>query len=521
MLALLRFKLYRWVVARTAVQGFETPEIWPLTDPEAEHIEVETLAPELPQLYATKNYPYQDRLTQRLKRIKRSERLLPIISRVPAAKTAPIATDHAGLLKEIYPEAYRKAWPQPPVVPPELEADDVFAALAVSGPFSLYLQRASAVHDITGKTLRRAAPGDYVVDMSWFEGYAPKPGLLAPGGIAVFEAPGDRLRTKGIVYKGEFTPVGSAQFERVQKLLLCALNTHLTTFFHNVTTHLAYVTPMVVAATNELRPEHPIRRLLHPACHTTLIGNYEVATFQVVGKSSFATRLFSYDYETLTRMIGDHLSKFRIADLDPEVSFERAGLADGLSIRLPHWNDALALWRIHKEYVTRYVALYYPTDKAVADDPELKRFVTSLDTLLPSGLYDKQNYLTAGTDLNRQTLVCVCATFLHHSSVTHDLLNNAPWDYATLSHAVPTVVPESLEPQDVRLSFDYLTTFIGTWKPYNMLLDGVSGLALDGNGRKIMNDYIEDLKKQQEVMDKVPRRPGRVYPNALNPSVSN
>jgi hypothetical protein len=82
-------------------------------------------------------------------------------------------------------------------------------------------------------------------------------------------------------------------------------------------------------------------------------------------------------------------------------------------------------------------------------------------------------------------------------------------------------VPESLEPQDVRLSFDLLNTIIGTWKPYNMLIDGVSVLALDDEGRTIMDDYVNALRERQRLMDAEPRRPGRTYPDALNPSVSN
>ena len=101
------------------------------------------------------------------------------------------------------------------------------------------------------------------------------------------------------------------------------------------------------------------------------------------------------------------------------------------------------------------------------------------------------------------------------------MVNNAVWDYSTLNYAIPTVVPESLEPQDVRLSFDLLNTIIGTWKPYNMVVDGVSALALDDGGRQAMDDYVTALKQRQDVMETEPQRPGRIYPSALNPSVSN
>jgi hypothetical protein len=230
--------------------------------------------------------------------------------------------------------------------------------------------------------------------------------------------------------------------------------------------------------------------------------------------------LFSHEYPTLVHIINDHLERFRPADLDPEVAVERRGL-DGVAITLPFWDDQLALWRIARDYVGAYVGNYYADDAAVGNDPELQRWLEALDRSLPSGLYDDHGYLTAGVPLTRAMLARVCATVLHTSSTTHDVVNNAVWDYSTLSHVVPTVVPESLEPQDVRLSFDLMNTIIGTWKPYNMLTDGVSELALDEDGRRIMDGYVEALVDRQRVMDTEAHRAGRTYPNELNPSVSN
>ena len=100
-------------------------------------------------------------------------------------------------------------------------------------------------------------------------------------------------------------------------------------------------------------------------------------------------------------------------------------------------------------------------------------------------------------------------------------MNNAVWDYSTLNYVVPTVVPDSLEHQDVRLSFDLMNTILGTWKRFNMLLDGVSVLALDDAGRAIMDDYVDELQIRQAEMNVESRRTGRIYPADLNPSVSN
>jgi hypothetical protein len=510
MLAHLRFRLYRWLFGTFTAKGFQGQKVWPLELPSDDNLDVEPLAEELPRLIGVTTFPRTEHADSRAREVRLRGWLLRLVSRIPARKTAPIATDLPGLLDEIYPARYRKIWPQPPTVPPELEADDILAALAVGGPFAMYLQEASTL-DLADRDAAGVRPDDFVIDMRGFDRYVPKAGLLAPGGLAIFRVDGDHLRTRGIRYEDRLHEPGDGGFDRARRVFLCALNTHLTTLVHNVTFHLAYITPMAVASTNELPTDHPVRRLLHPAFHTALIGNYELAKFQIVGPRGFATTLFSHEYPTLVQIISDHLEQFRPADLDPEVAVKHRGL-DEATIALPFWDDQLALWRIARDYVGAYVGNYYADDAAVGNDPELQRWLEALDRSLPSGLYDDHGYLTAGAPLTRAMLARVCATVLHTSSTTHDVVNNAVWDYSTLSHVVPTVVPESLEPQDVRLSFDLMNTIIGTWKPYNMLTDGVSELALDEDGRRIMDDYVEALVDRQRVMDTEAHRAGRTYP---------
>jgi hypothetical protein len=72
-----------------------------------------------------------------------------------------------------------------------------------------------------------------------------------------------------------------------------------------------------------------------------------------------------------------------------------------------------------------------------------------------------------------------------------------------------------------RPHFDLMNTSIGTWKHYNMLLDGVSLLALDDEARAIMGAYVDALRCRQAEMVAEPCSLGRIYPANLNPSISN
>ena len=100
-------------------------------------------------------------------------------------------------------------------------------------------------------------------------------------------------------------------------------------------------------------------------------------------------------------------------------------------------------------------------------------------------------------------------------------MNNAVWNYSPLNHLIPTQVPSSGEPQDIRPTFDFVTTLIGTWKNYNMLVDGVPGIALDDRAEQLTADYVAALAHRQRRIDDGGFRPGQVHPRDLNPSVSN
>jgi hypothetical protein len=518
MIARARFRLYRWLLERSAAKDFQTHRVWPLEIPGDDHVDVEPLCEELPQLHRARNYPPTEHADGRL----RGHRLRAFggrfVALIPARRTASIGADLDSFLDEIYTARYRSIWPTPPRTPPELETGDALAALAVSSPFAIYLRHSSALAEPAGVVDLGA--DDYVIDMRLFDGHEPKPGLLPPGGLAVLTAEGDTLHTRGVWWNGRFHEPDDDTFERASLALRCAMNTHITTLLHNATMHLAYVTPMAVATTNELAGDHPIRRLLHPALQTTLIGNHQLAEFQIVGPRAFATTLFSHDHETTMRIVNEYLDGFVPAHFDPEHDFERRGLASA-GLALPSWDDRLALWQIARAYVDAYVAHYYPDDAAVPADEELSRWATTLDDLLPNGLYDEEGYLPRDAPFDRAQLTRICAAFLHTSSVTHDLVNNVVWDYATLNYAFPTQLPESGERQDVRLSFDLMNTYLGTWKPFNMVLDGCSHLALDDTGRELMDGYVDALRARQAEIDVDPSRVGRIEPRNLNPSVSN
>lgn len=518
------FSVYRGITSKFVARGFRTQEVYSLEPPDDERVELvpyDSKSPvaSIPRLFEVSSFPRADRAAPRLRRIRAGRVMTRAVSRLKVGGMPAAPSDHAALMEAIYPSAYREVWPHPPVVPPELgETRDRLAALAVAGPFADYVRR------IRGDDLARinaleadhAEADDYVIELEALARHPVKDGLH-PIGCTVLLRPdpgAGKLVTRSVVYRGEVHHPGGPSWRLVEKVALCSLSTHLTIIKHNVYIHLIFITVHASAAINMLGTEHPIRRLLHHCFHTALIGNYEIGQFQIRGPECFCTKLFSFDYPTMIAVVNEYCDSFDVATMDPEADFRARGVA-GATFAYPYRDDVEKLWRVVRRYVGSYVDHYFPDDDAVAADGELRRWYDELERRLPGGI---AGYAPV---LDRETVKGICASLVHTSTVTHDNVNNVVWNYTTHSQYVPTVVPENGEEPPVDVAFDFLTTLIGTFKPYNMLLDGISTVALDSEGVRIMDEFVATLRGVQAELERGGRRLDGIYPENLNYSVSN
>jgi hypothetical protein len=513
MFAGVRFSVYRYVTARFMTKGFATHPVTPLAQPvdtTIEHVAHDDLFPGLPLpgvRVPTTFMPSDD--ADRRRRLIRTRNLLraPVIKVAPR-HTPPVPADPRAFLDAVYHPLYRRAW-RAPALPPELSGDpdqvDVIAALVVRGPFGSFLRRATDAEVAAGE----AAADEYVVDLTDHLDHQVHPGLLRTGGKAVLTAGPGGLRTRTVIRPDHLDDAVA------RRAFLAGLNEEMTTYRHNLGLHNVSLTDFCIATTNHLGSRHPVRRLLQHTFHTLLIGNRENVSGQLAGPLSFAVTLFSHPVEEVSAIATKRLAAYDFLDLEPDRQFARRGTTE-TPFPYPYRDNVLQLWQVNLDYVTSYLALYYPDDDAVGADEALVPWLDELDRLLPNPLERPEGGLT------RDWLARLCATVIHVSTVEHDLLNNVVWDYATFGYLVPTVAPASGEHMDQLRSFDYITTLFLTWRPFNMLFDShIEDLALDPEGRRVMLDWLARLREVQEKMDARGHDPSLAYPKNFNVSITN
>jgi hypothetical protein len=520
MVSRLRFFLYRETVAFFTWLAFRTQRVYRLEPPAGGVVRFRPYATAFPgmpigRIYDAEDFPASDVAAPRLRRMKLSHLLFGLAEKLAPRTTDPLPADETMFLRVVYPFFFRRAWGTPPRVPRELApaSADVVAEISVRGPFASYLRRATEDDVRAGDA---PSTDQYVLDLSWMLDYQVRPGLMAPGGKAILDVRGRTLCTAAI-HRRDARDVrpDSPDYRRARGALLAGINEDLTTFRHNLATHLTTLTSFALASTNRLPREHPVRRLLHHAFHTVLIGNREVAEFQLSGPAGFSARIFSHEAPVLARMADDYLRRFDVWDLEPPTQFARRGTTD-TPFDYPYRDNVMHVWRVTRAYAESYLRLYYHGDEAVRADRQLGAWLDELDRLVPNGV----GCPAAGA--NRDWLARLCAMLLHLSTAEHDFLNNIVWDYSTIGWIIPTVAPESGAAMDRRRAFDLVATIIGTWKPYNMLLTAdVPSLACDARGRAVMHEWIDHLGDIQREMHKAAARPDLSYPKNWNVSISN
>ena len=511
MLEGVRFSLYRNIVARFMTRGFETHPVEPLAQPvdtTIDHVGHDELFPELPLppvRVATSFLPNDDDAKRR-RLIWQRTHFLAYLVKIQPRRTPPVPTDEDDVRPHAVPPGVPQGLAAGAGPAPELRGDvDVIAQLAVRGPYASFLRRARPEEVAAGE----AAEDEYVIDVADYRDHEVHDGLLRPGGKAVLSAGPDGLTTRAVLRDDDLPP------ELARRAFLAGLNEELTTFRHNLCLHNVLMTDMAIATINNLPARHPVRRVLQHTFHTLLIGNRENVSGQLAGPLSFAVTLFSHPAEEVSAIAAKRMAAFDPFDLEPDQQFARRGTTQ-TPFPYPYRDNVLELWAATLDYVTSYVALYYPDDESVRADRALAAWADALDELLPQPLTRPDGGLT------RDWVARLCATVIHLSVVEHDILNNVVWDYSTFSWVVPTVAPANGEQMDQLRAFDLITTLFLTWRPFNMLFDShIESMALDEPGRKVMLAWLDRLREIQSAMEARGNDPSLAYPANFNISVTN
>lgn len=154
------------------------------------------------------------------------------------------------------------------------------------------------------------------------------------------------------------------------------------------------------------------------------------------------------------------------------------GSPHGLKLLIPDYPyavDGLEIWSAIKTWVTDYISLYYPSDSAVATDPELQSWWTEIRKVGHGDKKDEPWWPQMSTIAD---LVNSATTIIWVASALHAAVNFGQYPYAGFLPNRPTVsrrfMPEAGTPEFAELESDPDAAFLKTITAQFQALLGVS-----------------------------------------------
>ncbi len=154
--------------------------------------------------------------------------------------------------------------------------------------------------------------------------------------------------------------------------------------YHELISHLGrthlWIEPIAIATARQLAPSHPLGVLLRPHMEGTLFIN-DAAVKGLVNPGGTIDKLVpgTLASSLLLSLKGAKGYPFSFNESFLPLTFKGCGVEDSQALPdYPYRDDALLIWTAIQNWVSQYLKLFYTSDQAVQDDPELQGWLTEL-----------------------------------------------------------------------------------------------------------------------------------------------
>ncbi|KAL5976044.1 putative lipoxygenase 8, chloroplastic [Asimina triloba] len=273
---------------------------------------------------------------------------------------------------------------------------------------------------------------------------------------------------------------------------------------HWLRTH-ASVEPYIIAVNRQLSAMHPIHRLMRPHLRYTMAINALARGFLInaagIIELSFSTKKYSMQ---LSADAYAESWRFDMEGLPADLirrgmAVEDPTAAHGLRLTIedyPFAADGLLIWSAIQQWVTDYVAHYYPKDEMVSSDTELQAWWTEVRI---RGHGDKKDEPWWPTLTTPKDLTQVLTTIIWVASAHHAAVNFGQYDYGGYFPNRPSILRTNMPIEDA--SEEQLKRFWET--PERALLEGLPSQFQATLVMAVLN-LLSTHSQDEEYLGKLP-----------------
>lgn len=393
-----------------------------------------------------------------------------------------------------------------PLRPKAFDGDGLpdLGVMAVESPYALFLEKDK--------------DGSLVWDLAFMSKYEVHPGLRKLGAHVTFTLSDDETTlsaTKITCDLGTLTPKDT-NWEAAVAMALCSATTFYSVGLHLIQVHYCMTDKLALATRNNLPTSHPLFRLLWPHFVGTQNGN-DLATYIQIAPNGDFVNMYAVTPKGLAEMMDDAYIRYRASSMNPMDDWKARGL-DGSPVKQPVYTNMTELWEVLKAHPDRYIAHYYKTDKALAEDPAVQAWVQDLEDTVPNGV---KTYFPKGIkSIKRSTVAHFIAAFMHLGIGLHGILGNTLWHYNTWPHKNPL----RLYKNGQRIPVDVYQRIVNQIFVINVrrapLLGDYSAIALDADGVALFRQFQQECEALQTTYPAKPEFPWRQEPEDLQISMN-
>ncbi len=419
--------------------------------------------------------------------------------RPPRRAPRPIDADPRRALDAAYPASYRRLY-RTPSRPHEYDPVDL-GRLAVASPYAYLL-------DVDPN-------GRVQWDLTRLGEFELHGALRSPAVLVEFEVDADRRALKATRISSELgtSAPGDHDWDRAQRLAMCAAATHATLVRHFNWIHLVCGERFALATHQCLPVGHPVRELVQPHIYLTHFGNRIVTPMQLQPGGDFES-IFSYTHAGVCSLFEATAPEFDLRFMEPDREMEVRGL-DGLAgaIDLPAVDNRRRLMDVIRRHARSFLDVDFDRDAAIADDEPLARWIDALARMRGvRELTGPKPTLDSAADL--------IASLIYMVSVDHEIVDSGVWDYQLWSDVqTPRVYRDGR-----RLPVDVYQRLVNANFILNvdrtLLMTDFSNVTHDARRAAAFRTFREELVDLQYEMDKEEAFPWRIEPRNLKANIN-